>query len=183
MAHRGQFQGSSGGRGNGGRPPGRPVTRANKMEIDPKTGTPVSGVAGRKNDAPPLSSPAPKKRILAFNPGSQEYEELMGDFNDDFSADKSLAETAVAVAHFVQSITSKTNSLYCIEHDLGNNCKKFETLMHAVQASVSRLADLAIGDPPAKNDFLQRIETDDIRSSFETKFDKLQMIGVLFSFS
>ena len=45
--------------------------------------------------------------------------------------------------------------------------------MHEVQVSVSRLADHAIGDPPA-NDFLQRIETDDIRSSFETKFDKLQ---------
>ena len=46
--------------------------------------------------------------------------------------------------------------------------------MHEVQASVSRLADLVIGDPPETNDFLQRIETDDISFSLGTKLDTLQ---------
>jgi len=176
MAHRGQSQGSSGGRGNGGRPPGRPVTRrANKMEVDPNTGTPVSGVAGKRNDAPPLSSPDPGMRIFAFKPDSDAYEKLMKgyDFKDDFSADKSLAENAVATAHFVNSVTWKMNRVFQGLSKTYEN-RVMETLMHEVQASVSRLADLIIGDPPEKNDFLQRIETDDISFSLGTKLDTLQ---------
>ena len=100
----------AGGRGRGGRGQGRSKA---KMETDPKTGTPVCGVAGSKRkDTPVLSSPPPAKTCYAYDPGSKEYAETMGAFNNNFSVDKSLAENAVASAHFVHSIVKKMNGMY-----------------------------------------------------------------------
>ena len=99
------------GRGRGGRGQGSP--RA-KMEIDPRTGTPVCGVAGSKKKDVPLASPPPPpvKFFGSFDRGSKEYEETMGALNDGFSVDKSLAENVVASAHFVYSIISKMKCTY-----------------------------------------------------------------------
>ena len=145
------------------------------MEIDPITGTPVCGVAGSKRkDAPPLSSPPPPDMSVwayAFGRKSKEYEEIMGDINDDFSVDKSLAENAVASAHFVYSITAKMKSIY------GKDDIKINTLIREVESSVQRLSDFAIADmnkssvgdpPPRANELLQRIEMDEVKSSLNT---------------
>mmetsp|Transcript_4761 Transcript_4761/g.7925 ORF Transcript_4761/g.7925 Transcript_4761/m.7925 type:complete len:443 (+) Transcript_4761:50-1378(+) len=168
------------GRGRGGRGQGSP--RA-KMEIDPRTGTPVCGVAGSKKKDVPLASPPPPpvKFFGSFDRGSKEYEETMGALNDGFSVDKSLAENVVASAHFVYSIISKMKCTYQEERrgEIGDYPKLcgFNTLVRELKISVSRLADSAIDHHnksfPA-NDFLQRIETDDIRASVGTKLDILQ---------
>ena len=107
----------------------------------------------------------------------------MRDFNDDFSVDKSLVENVVASAHFVHSIVSKMKHIFLERPTNKNHADPskdlcgFNTLMREVQTSVSRLADFAIayenksstGDPPPRaNEFLQRVEMDEVKSSLNT---------------
>uniref|UniRef100_A0A7S4DCV7 Uncharacterized protein n=1 Tax=Heterosigma akashiwo TaxID=2829 RepID=A0A7S4DCV7_HETAK len=108
----------------------------------------------------------------------------MGDINDDFSVDKSLAENAVASAHFVYSITAKMKNIY------GKDDIKINTLIREVVSSVQRLSDFAIADmnkssvgdpPPRANDFLQRIEVVDIQSSLNTVQEGLAEVKALLS--
>ena len=78
MAGRGQ-----GGRGRGGREQGG-SSRSLGMEIDPKTGTPVSGVTKRKHPLL-LSSPPPERLETCATPGSKkEFHEILGDIDDKF---------------------------------------------------------------------------------------------------
>jgi len=146
------------------------------MEIDPATGTPVCGVAGSKSKDALSPPPPPEKSAWTFDYGSKDYEEIMRDFNDDFSVDKSLVENVVASAHFVHSIVSEMKHIFLDERAYQDLCG-FNTLMREVQTSVSRLADFAsayenkssAGDPPPRaNEFLQRVEMDEVKSSLNT---------------
>ena len=194
MAHGGRGRGK-GRMGSAGRPPGTPEKSEGKMEIDPNTGTPVCGVAGscRKKDAPPLSSPPPPGRTTFFeyDRGSREFEETMGDIEDGFSVDKSLAENAVASAHFVYSIITKMHSLYEEERQAaphkgnGNFAElmKFNTLVREVKTSVSQLADFSIaheskssaGDPPPNSGEFPASDVQASLQRIEQQLDSLRM--------
>jgi len=115
----------------------------------------------------------------------------MGDIEDGFSVDKSLAENAVASAHFVYSIITKMHSLYEEERQAaphkgnGNLAKlsEFNTLVREVKSSVSQLADFSIaheskssaGDPPPNSGEFPASDVQASLQRIEQQLDSLRM--------
>ena len=81
------------------------------MEVDPKTGTPVSGVAKRKH---PLlvCSPPPERLKSCATPGSEEFHEILGDVDGNFSMENTLTVNAVAAKERVDVLISEMQRVF-----------------------------------------------------------------------
>ena len=161
------------------------------MEIDPNTGTPVSGVAKRKHPLL-LCSPPPERLKSCAMPGSEEFHEILGDIDDNFSMENTLTENAVATKERVEILISYMQHMY---KDLsrgrggrGRNTVdhfKFNTLSEYAIAAMTRMVEFIAfleeeensvqDDPPPRtsNEFFRQTEIDELKSSVISVQDSL----------